>query len=75
MEIVGPILGLVFVGLALWAMASTLLHIQRDVGIVSPTGLPWALLVVICNLAGVILYRWFREPIEEHAKKLFRHGI
>ncbi|MBI5381874.1 MAG: hypothetical protein HZA31_08240 [Opitutae bacterium] len=75
MDILGLILGMAFIGLALWAMISTLIHIQRDVGIVSPTGLPWTVLVIVSNLAGVILYRWFREPIEERAKKLFRHGL
>jgi hypothetical protein len=75
MEIIGPILGITFIALALWAMIGTLVHIQKDVGIVSPTGLSWAFLVIVCNLAGVILHRWFREPIEERAKKLFRHGL
>lgn len=75
MELLQPILGIAFIGLALWAMISTLMHIQKSVGIISPTGLPWAFLVVFCNLAGVILYRWFREPIEEGAKHLFRRRL
>ncbi len=75
MEILGPILGWTLVMLALWAIVATLLKIQKEVGLFSPTGLPWMLVVIVGSVFGVVLYRWFREPIEEKTKKFFRYGI
>jgi hypothetical protein len=75
MEILGPILGWTLVALTLWAILATLVKIQKDVGLLSPTGLPWMVVVIVGSLFGVVLYRWFREPIEEKARKLFRYGV
>ena len=74
-EILGPILGWTMLALALLAIVTTLVKIQKDVGLISATGFPWMFVVIIGSLFGVVLYRWFREPIEDMTRKLLRYKI
>jgi hypothetical protein len=72
MHSVGQIIGWALVALTLWAIIATLLKIKSDVGLLSPTGMPWAIVVIVGSLFGVILYRWFREPVEQATRRILR---
>lgn len=74
METFGLVLGWILVALTICVIATTLLKIHRDVGLLSPAGLPWAAVVIVGSLFGVVLYRWFRYPIERATQRLLRRG-
>ena len=58
------IVGYVICGLVVLAVIHTLVDIHRKFGISSPRGGLWALAVIVGNLFGIILYRFFRQPVE-----------
>jgi hypothetical protein len=70
-ETVGNLVGWTFLAAVAWLMVTTLRAIHRDLGFVCTRGFLWALAVVVGNLFGVILYRFFREPVENICATLF----
>jgi hypothetical protein len=51
---------------------TNVVHIHKNIGITSTRGFFWFLAVIFGSLFGVILYRYFREPIENLLEALFR---
>lgn len=71
-DIIGNIVGWTFAAAVVWVMVSTLRAIHRDLGFVCMRGFLWAVAVVVGSLFGVILYRFFRAPVENICATLFQ---
>jgi len=70
-EAIGYFIGWTLVAAVLWSMLVTLHAIYRELGFVCLQGFLWALAVVIGNLFGVVLFRYFRLPVERVCATLF----
>jgi hypothetical protein len=69
--LIGYIIGWSLVAAVVWFMTTTIIRIHRDLGLSSTRGFFWLLAVLVGNLLGVILYRFFREPVENLCDLLF----
>jgi hypothetical protein len=69
--VIGYVIGWSFVAAVVWFMITTVIRIHREVGLSCTRGFLWFLAVLVGNLLGVILYRFFREPVEYICKSLF----
>jgi len=70
-SVIGHIIGWTLVAVTLWLMVTTVIHIQKHVGISTTRGFLWFLAVVVGSLIGVVLYRFFREQVEYVFETLF----
>ncbi len=62
--LIGQVIGWGLVAVTVWLMVTTVIRIHREIGLSSTRGFLWLLAVLVGNLLGVILYRFFREPVE-----------
>ena len=69
--IIGYVIGWSLVAAVAWLMITTVIRIHREINLSSTRGFLWLLAVLIGNLLGVILYRFFREPVEYVCETLF----
>ena len=69
--IIGNIIGWGFVAAMVWFTVITIIQIHKDIGIRSTRGFIWFLVVLTGNLFGVVLYRFFRAPVEGICESLF----
>ena len=69
--VIGYIIGWGLIGAVAWFMITTIIRIHREVGLSSTRGFFWLLAVVVGDLLGVILYRFFRGPVEYLCETLF----
>jgi F0F1-type ATP synthase assembly protein I len=69
--LIGYIIGWGLVAVVIWFMIATIIRIHREVGLSSTCGFLWLLAVLVGNLLGVLLYRFFREPTEYLCDTLF----
>jgi hypothetical protein len=69
--VIGNIIGWGLVAAVVWFMITTVIRIHRDLGLLSTRGFLWLLAVLVGNLFGVILYRFFRESVEYICETLF----
>ena len=69
--IIGYVIGWSLVAVVVWLMIMTVIRIHRDISLSSTRGFLWLLAVLVGNLLGVILYRFFRRPVEYVCENLF----
>ena len=69
--VIGYVIGWSSVAAVVWFMITTVIRIHREVGVSSTRGFLWLLAVLVGSLFGVILYRFFREPVEYICESLF----
>jgi hypothetical protein len=62
--LIGYVVGWGFVAAAAWLMITTIIRIHREIGLSTTRGFLWLLAVLVGNLLGVILYRFFRASVE-----------
>lgn len=65
-------IGIILSMLVVWAMIAALVSIHRSFGLFSTRGFGWGVVVVLGSLFGVILYRFFRQPIEGLVDTMFQ---
>jgi hypothetical protein len=69
--IIGYIIGWSLFAAVVWLMITTVIRIHREIGLSSTRGFLWLLAVLVGSLFGVILYRFFRGPVEYACETLF----
>jgi hypothetical protein len=62
--LIGYVIGWGFVAAGVWLMVTTIIRIHREIGLSTTRGFLWLLAVLVGNLLGVILYRFFGESVE-----------
>ena len=70
--VIGHIIGWSLVAVVLWLIVMTAVHIHNHIGISTTRGFLWLLVVIVGNLFGVVLYRFFREQAENICESLFQ---
>ena len=68
--LIGHVAGWSLVFFVAWMMIITVAHIKRDLGLLSPRGFSWFLAILVGNLLGVVLYKFFRLPVERACEAL-----
>lgn len=69
--IVGNIIGWFVIIALLWLAVDTLIRIHRELGLLSNRGFLWGIAVISCNLIAIILYRRYRDKVEDVVETLF----
>ena len=63
-EDIGLVIGWGVVGIAITIIVFTIVDIHKNLGIGTPRGIFWLLIVLVGSLFGVILYWFFRQRVE-----------
>ena len=67
----GHLIGWTMIVVTVLIIITTVVHIHKNIGIGTTRGFLWFLAVIIGSLFGVILYRFFRQPIEDTLETMF----